>query len=92
MTGDGGRFPAGSPVLTRFPLTPEQAAGNRGEWPWVPATVLSRCGPDEWDLVIEVPELATLEDGTPAPPGTDWADLCFPACFRDSSEIRGGAR
>jgi hypothetical protein len=87
-----GRYPAGSPVLTRYPLTPEQQAGDRSAWPWVPGTIIGQVAADEWNVVIEIPELAPLEDGTPALPGTNWADLCFPAVFRDSSEIRGGAR
>ena len=67
-----GRYPARSPVLTRCPLTPEQQAGNRSAWPWVPGTIIGQVATDEWDVVIEIPELATLEDDTPAPPGTAW--------------------
>ena len=91
MTGpeEGGNpFPDGTPVSTPFPLTPEQARGGRSAWPWLPGTVIGQCGPDEWDVMVEVRELATLDDGTPAPPGAHWGDLCYPCAYRDSSEIR----
>lgn len=48
-------FPDGSPVETPFPFTPEQKAGPRGAWPWLPGTVPSRCGPDEF---VDKPEEA----------------------------------
>jgi hypothetical protein len=37
---------------------------------------------------VEARELATLEDGSPAPAGTAYEDLFYPCCFRDASEIR----
>ena len=52
-----GRYPAGSPVLTRYPLTPEQQAGDRSAWPWVPGTIIGQVAADEWNVVIEIPEL-----------------------------------
>ncbi len=58
MTADDGQFPDGSAVET--PLTPEQRDGPRDAWPWLPGTVLSRCGPDEWQVMVEARELATL--------------------------------
>jgi len=70
MTASGGGYPEGSQVMARYPLTPEQEHGDRAAWPWLPGTVLSQCGPDEWDVMVEARELATLDDGTPAPPGT----------------------
>jgi hypothetical protein len=57
----------------------------------VPGTVLSQCGPDEWDVLVEAGELATPDDGTPAMPGTPEDELCYPACFRDASELRPAA-
>ena len=45
-------------------------------------------GPDEWLITVQVPELAVLEDGTPAPEGTPEDEAFYPGCFRDSSEIR----
>jgi hypothetical protein len=37
---------------------------------------------------VEACELATLDDGSPAPAGTADAELLYPYCFRDASEIR----
>lgn len=54
-----------------YPLTPDQ---DREAWPWLPGTVLERCGPDEWRVRVDAPELE--EDGT------------FPVCFRDASELK----
>jgi hypothetical protein len=73
-----GRFPDDSPVETRFPLTQEQHDGGRSAWPWLPGTVIRQCGPDEWDVLVEVDELAKVEDG----------ELSYPACARDASELR----
>jgi hypothetical protein len=91
VTGaNDGRYPDGSAVGTGYPLTREQQDGDRSAWPWLPGTVIGQCGPDEWDVMVDVRELATLDDGTPAPPGTHWGDLCYPCAFRDSSELRPG--
>ena len=62
--------------------------GDRSAWPWLPGTVLERCGPDEWRVRVDVRELATAENGMPAPDGTPDACLLFPVCYRDSSELR----
>jgi hypothetical protein len=62
--------------------------GNRERWPWLPGTIVEQCGPDEWYVCIEVRELAVLRDGRRAPRGTASRNLCYPCCFRDSSEIR----
>ncbi len=85
-------FPDGSPVEVRYPLTPEQEAGPRHAWPWLPGTVRSRCGSDEWDVLVEARELTTLEDGSPALPGTPEHELCYPCVFRDASELRHTGR
>jgi hypothetical protein len=37
---------------------------------------------------VEVRELAVIRDGRRAPRGTASRNLCYPCCFRDSSEIR----
>ena len=37
---------------------------------------------------MEDRELATLDDGSPAPAGTADGELLYPCCFRDASEIR----
>ena len=81
-------FPDGAAVETPFPLTPEQKDGPRDAWPWLPAVVLHQCGPDEWRVLVDARELATLDDGSPAPDGTPDSELCYPAVFRDASEIR----
>jgi len=82
------QYPEGTWVQTRFPLTAEQEAGPRESWPWVPGWVGEVCGPDEWAIVLQAPELAQLEDGTPAPEGTPEEEAFYPGCFRDASEIR----
>jgi hypothetical protein len=86
MTGmyadNDGRFPEDSAVLVKYPLTGEQEKGDRKDWPWLPGTVLGQCGPDEWHVVVDgVEELAEPD---PDDPG----EVLYPACFRDSSEIR----
>jgi hypothetical protein len=88
MTASGGGYPEGSQVMARYPLTPEQEHGDRAAWPWLPGTVLSQCGPDEWDVMVEARELATLDDGTPAPPGTPGDEMLCPLAFWDAGEIR----
>ena len=85
MTGKG-RFPDGSAVLVRFPLTPEQDPDARGRG------CLARC----WSrparmsgrVQVDARELATLEDGSQPPPGTPDDALWFPVCFRAASELR----
>jgi hypothetical protein len=71
-------FPEDSWVEVRYPLTSEQEHADRAGWPWLPGWVVSVCGPDEWEICVQAPELAIQHDGE------DW----YPACFRDSSEIR----
>ena len=58
-----GRFGDGEAVLTPYPTPDAEAAGDRASWPFVPATVVSQCGPDEWELTVEIPSAARLEDG-----------------------------
>jgi hypothetical protein len=71
-------FPEDSWVEVRYPLTREQEHADRAAWPWLRGWVVSVCGPDEWEICVQVPELATWHDSE------DW----YPTCFRDSSEIR----
>jgi len=71
-------FPEDSWVQVRYPLTREQGRADRDAWPWLPGWVVSVCGPDEWEICVLAPELATWHDGE------DW----YPTCFRGSSEIR----
>jgi hypothetical protein len=85
--------PLASDAVTALRTT-EEELGDRATWPWLPGTVLQRVGPDEFQIVVEVPELATLEDGSLAPEATPDDDLWYPVCFRDAAEIKlpGGAR
>jgi hypothetical protein len=87
MSG-GNQFPDETPVLTRFPRTEAEKQGDRPAWPWLPGTVLERCGPDEWRVCVEVRELATRRDGSKPRSNTPPHKLYFPCCFRDASEIR----
>jgi hypothetical protein len=82
------QYPEGTWVEARFPITQEQQAGPRESWPWVRGYVCEVCGPDEWQVVVQAPELAQLEDGTPAPEGTPEEAAYYPAVFREASEIR----
>ena len=74
-------FPEDSWVEVRYPLTGEQEHGDRAAWPWLPGWVVSRCGPDEWEICVQTPELAMEHEG----------ETVFPVCFRDSSELRAPA-
>ena len=65
-------------VLVRYPLTMEQKDGNRSAWPWLSGWIARQCGPDEWEVCVETPELAAEHEG----------ETVYPCCFRDSSEIR----
>ena len=71
-------FPDETPVLVRYPRTEAEAQGDREAWPWLPGTVLQQVGPDEWQVCVEVPELAEAEGG----------ELWYPCCFRDAGELR----
>ena len=71
-------FAEDSWVEVRYPLTREQEHGDRAAWPWLPGWVAAECGPDEWEICVQAPELATWHEG----------EAWYPVCFRDSSEIR----
>lgn len=71
-------FPEDSWVQVRYPRTREQEHGDRAGWPWLPGWVVARCGPDEWEICVQAPDLATWHQG----------EAWYPVCFRDSSEIR----
>ncbi len=83
-----GRFSDDSAVEVRYPRDKREEQGDRSAWPWLPGSILSQCGPDEWHVCVEARELATLDDGSPAPAGTADGELLNPCCFRDASEIR----
>jgi hypothetical protein len=74
------RFPEDSWVAVRYPLTAEQEHGDRAAWPWLPGWVAAECGPDEWEICVQAPELAVERDG----------ETYYPTCFRESSELRPG--
>jgi hypothetical protein len=83
-----GRFPGDSRVEVRYPRTGQEEHGDRSAWPWLPATIVRQCGPDEWQVCVEDRDVAVLRDGRRAPKGTASRNLYYPMCFRDSSEIR----
>jgi hypothetical protein len=72
-------FPDDSEVEVRYPLTPEQEAGDREAWPWLPGWVIAQCGPDEWQIGVQAEELAIPDEV---------GDPTYPTCFRDASELR----
>ena len=71
-------FPEDTWVEVRYPLTREKEHADRAKWPWLPGWVVSVCGPDEWEICVQAPELATSHDGE------DW----YPTCFRGLLQIR----
>ncbi len=82
-----GKFPDESPVEVRYPRSKQEEQGDRARWPWLPGSIVGRCGPDEWNVCIEVaswPCRATAG----ASRGTASRNLYYPGCLRDSSEIR----
>jgi hypothetical protein len=85
MANDG-RFPDGSAVRVRYPA-PGADEHDRETWPLLPGTVLGQCAADTWHVVINVRELAALEDGSPAPEDTPEDRLRYPDVYCDSSEM-----
>jgi hypothetical protein len=77
-----------TPVLVRYPRTTEEERGDRARWPWLPGTILERCGPDEYRVCVEVRELAVRRDGSKPTPRTPRNRLYYPCCYRDSSELK----
>ena len=71
-------FPEDSWVEVRYPPTREQEHADRDAWLRLPDWVVSVCGPDEWQICVQVPELATQDEG----------EIWYPVCFRDASELR----
>ena len=71
-------FPEDSWVEVRYPLTREQKNADRGGVAVAARLGGRRCGPDEWEICVQAPELATWHEG----------EAWYPVCFRDSSEIR----
>lgn len=71
------RFPEGTAVWTPYPLDGEQ---DRARWPWVAGVVEEQCGPDEWSVCLEHPDLAD----------SGGQELTYPVVWRDSSELHAG--
>jgi hypothetical protein len=67
-------------------LLPHADPHDRDTWAWLPGSILSQCGRNEWHVVIEVPALA--EPDPSIPNGDAPENLLYPACFRDAGEIR----
>jgi hypothetical protein len=88
VTADGNVFPDGTEVWVRFPGSAAESKNPREDWPWLAGVVIDWCGPDEWQVQVTAREVATPEDGSPAPVATADEDLWHPLAFRDSSEIR----
>jgi hypothetical protein len=78
-------FEPGTPVLVKYPRSRAEERGDRAAWPWLPGTIEEVCGPDEWSVVVDLPQ---MEDGTPAPADAAGDDVYYPVCFRDSNELR----
>jgi hypothetical protein len=76
---DQSEFPDHTPVLVWYP-PPGADDHDQRTWAWLPGSILSRCGPDEWHVVIEVPELAE-----PDPPADARALRNIPACAGPTS-------
>ena len=75
-----GRFADESPVEVRYPRSKQEEQSDRSQWPWLPGTIVTQCGPDEWYVCVEVRELAVLRDGRRAPRGTASRNLYYPCC------------
>ena len=89
-TDNDGRYPDESDVLTPYPLTPEQGSGDRAGWPWLPGWIVSQCGPDEWEICVQEPALARLDDGAVPPPGTPGEGVQLPGVLQ--GRIRGSGQ
>jgi hypothetical protein len=87
MDNDG-RFPNNTWVEVRYARSRTEELSDRAAWPWLPGTILSQCGPDEWHICVRARELGTLENGSPPPPEAADGDLFYPCCYRDADEIR----
>ena len=85
--GAAAGFADDTPVMVRYPRTPEQLWGDRAEWPWLLGTILEQCGPDEWRVVVEDMAVAVRRDGSKPAPRTPKNRLYYPCCLRDSSEL-----
>jgi hypothetical protein len=83
-----GRFADDSLVEVRYPRSKQEEHGDRSAWPWLPGSIVGQCGPDEWQVCVEAPEVLVDAGGRPVADGVWPDDVFYPCCFRDSSEIR----
>jgi hypothetical protein len=49
-----GKFPDESPVEVRYPRSKQEKQGDREQWPWLPGTIVERCGPVRSDRAAPV--------------------------------------
>lgn len=88
-----GRFPDEAQVGVRYPARLVDGEWvpvvgvDRDEWPWLPGTVVGQCGPEEWQVRVDVDELAE-DDVEDQVDGNGRPLLWYPAVFRDASELR----
>ena len=93
MSEDGPAFAEDMAVEVRYPRTKQEEQGDRGNWPWLPGTIVQQCGPDEWQVCVEDMSVAVRKDGSKPTSRTPQRNLYYPLCFRDASEIKlRGAR
>ena len=69
-------FPDDSWVEVRYPLPGQHL--DRSVWQWLPGWVAGQCGPGEWEICVQAPEVAMEHDG----------ETVYPVCFRDATELR----
>ncbi len=67
--------PEDAPVLARYPL-PGQHDSDRETRPWPPGTVVTVCGPDEWQILVEDPGSYTKNAAVVALQ-TNYGQTCF---------------
>jgi hypothetical protein len=83
-----GQLVEDTPVMVRYPRTPEEEKGDRAAWPWLPGTIVQQCGPDEFQIVVEDMAVAVRKDGSRPTPRTPKNKLFYPLAYRDSFEIK----
>ena len=62
-------------VEVKFPLNREEESGSRENWSWLPGVVITCCGDNEYQILVEDERLRDK-------------DMTYPVCFRDPTEIR----
>ena len=85
--GNDGRFPDESPVEVRYPRSKQEEQGDRERWPWLPASIVDSAARTNGTCVSRSASWPCCAMAC-ARRGTASRNLCYPCCFRDSSEIR----